>query len=361
MAQADIRIGIIGAGGIAQGAHIPGYQHVPGAKIVAIADPKEGRAAEVAAKFGIPNAYTSAEDLLAAGGLDAVSICSPNAFHAPQSIAALKAGLHVLCEKPMAINVPDAEAMIKTAKQTGKLLMIGMTNRFRPDTQTLKKFVDDGLLGNIYYAKAGWLRRSGIPGYGSWFTTKALAGGGCLLDIGVHYLDLALWVAGFPKPVSVTGMTYSEFGPRGLALGNWGADIYREGKQTFDVDDLATAFIRFEGGQVLTLEVSWAAHVGEQGENYLRFMGTDGGAEIASRNGADYPVRYFGDIHGTSYDSKLFVSPGTNTHWTEIAHFISCIRGESQLAIKHEEALTVVKILDAVYQSAKTGDAVRIK
>ncbi|NLT43289.1 MAG: Gfo/Idh/MocA family oxidoreductase [Anaerolineae bacterium] len=356
----DIRVGIIGAGGIAQHAHIPGYKDAPGVKIVAVADPKEGRAQKVADHFDIPNAYTSAEDLLAAGGIDAVSICSPNAFHASQSIAALKAGLHVLCEKPMAISVPDAEAMIATAKETGKQLMIGMTNRFRPDTQTLRDYAQAGMLGDIYYFKAGWLRRSGIPGYGSWFTTKSQSGGGCLLDIGVHYLDLALWIAGFPKPVSVTGTTFAEFGPRGLALGNWGEDIYREGKQTFDVDDLATAFIRFEGGQVLTLEVSWAAHVGEGGENYIRFLGTKGGAEMSSRNGAEYPVRYFSDSFGSSYDSTVYVSPGRNTHWTEIKHFVSCIRGEAELAIKHEEALTVIKILSAIYESAKTGKSVQL-
>ncbi len=356
----DIRIGVIGAGGIAQHAHIPGYKDAPGVKIVAIADPKPGRAQKVADQFDIPNAYLSAEDLLAAGGLDAVSICSPNAFHAGQTIAALNSGLHVLCEKPMATSVPDAEKMIATAKKTGKILMIGMTNRFRPDTNVLKKYADDGLFGDIYYSKAGWLRRSGIPGYGSWFTTKAQSGGGCLLDIGVHYLDLALWVAGFPKPVSVTGTTFAEFGPRGLALGGWGVDIYREGKRTFDVDDLATAFIRFEGGQVLTLEVSWAAHVGEGGENYLRFMGTKGGAEMSSRNGNEYPIRYFSDSFDTAYDSKVYVSPGANTHWTEIKHFVSCIRGESEMAIKHEEALTVMKILSAIYESAQTGESVKI-
>ncbi|NPV09729.1 MAG: Gfo/Idh/MocA family oxidoreductase [Anaerolineae bacterium] len=360
MADGKIRVGVIGAGAIASQVHIPAYLAVPGVEVVAVADPKEGRAQAVADRYGIPQAFTDYRDLIAGNGIDAVSICSPNAFHAEQTIAALEAGLHVLCEKPMSVRVPDAEAMIGTAARTGRVLLIGMTNRFRPDTAALRKYVEDGLLGEIYYLKAGWLRRTGIPGYGSWFTTRKLSGGGSLLDIGVHYLDLALWVAGFPKPVSVTGMTYAKFGPRGMALGNWGADIYREGKQTFDVDDLATAFIRFENGAVLTLEVSWAAYVSEQGENYLRFLGTEGGAEISSRYGKDYPVRYFGERHGTQYDSTIYVSPGQRPHWTEIAHFIACVRGECEPLVRHEEALTVARILNAIYESAESGETVKI-
>ncbi len=360
MSSERIRVGVIGSGAIASQVHIPAYLSVPGVEIVGVADPKLERAEQVAAQYGIPRAFGDYRELLAEARPDVVSVCSPNAFHAEQSIAALEAGANVLCEKPMAIRLEDARAMLEAARRSGKLLMIGMTNRFRPDTATLRQYVADGLLGDVYYMKAGWLRRTGIPGYGSWFTNRQLSGGGSLLDIGVHYLDLALWIAGFPKPVSVSGMTFAKFGNRGKALGGWGADIYREGKQLFDVDDLATAFIRFENGSVLTLEVSWAAYVGEQGENYLRFLGTEGGAEISSRFGKDFPVRYYSEKHDLQYDSTVYVSPGQKTHWTEIAHFIACVRGEEQPLVTHDESLTVAKVLDGIYRSAESGEEVSL-
>ncbi len=355
-----IKVGVIGAGAIATHCHIPAYQALPDVEVVAVADATPGRAQEVAGKFGIARAFTDYRDLLAVDGLKVVSICSPNAFHAEQTIAALEAGINVLCEKPMAIAYDDAVRMVDTAKRTGKLLMIGMTNRFREDIQAMRQYAVDGLLGEIYYMKAGWLRRSGIPGYGSWFTNKKLSGGGSLLDIGVHFLDMALWIAGFPKPVAVTGATFAKFGPSGKALGNWGADIFRTGKQVFDVDDLATAFIRLENGAVLTLEVSWAAHVGEFGENYLRFLGTEGGMETASRFDKHYSVRYYSERHDHQYDQQLQVSAGDKNHWVEIAHFIDCVKGSAEPLVTFEQSLTVAKVLDGIYRSAELGREVAL-
>lgn len=361
MNSTRFKIGVIGAGAIAAQVHIPAWQALSDTEIVGVVDAKLERAQEVAKKHGIANAFSDYRELLKVPGLDAVSVCSPNAFHAEQSIAALEAGINVLCEKPMAIKLADAEAMVAAAKRTGKLLMIGMTNRFRPDTEALRQYVADGLLGDVYYMKAGWLRRSGIPGYGSWFTNKDLAGGGCLLDIGVHFLDLALWVAGFPKPVSVTGTTFMEFGNRGKALGGWGADIYHQGKQRFDVDDLATAFIRLDNGAVLTLEVSWAAYVGDHGENYLKFLGTEGGAELSSRFGDNFPMRYYSEKNGHQYDSTIYVSPSKTPHWTEIAHFLNCVKGLEQPKVPLAESLIVAKVLDGIYRSAESGQEVSIK
>lgn len=238
--------------------------------------------------------------------------------------------------------------------------MIGMTNRFRADVQTMRKYVQDGLLGEVYYIKAGWLRRTGIPGYGSWFTNKDLAGGGSLLDIGVHFLDLAMWISGFPKPVAVSGATFAKFGPRAKALGGWGADIYEDGVHRFDVDDLASAFIRMDNGAVLTLEVAWASYTGEQGENYVRIFGTEGGVEMSSRYGDQYPVRFHSESHDVQYDSTVYVSPTKGPHQIEIAHFLDCVRGEAEPLVTHEESLTIAKILDAIYRSAETGKEVTI-
>lgn len=354
-----IRVGVIGAGGIGSQVHIPAYKALPGVEIVAVADANLERAQQVAKQNGIPHAYADYRDLLAQDGISVVSVCSPNAFHAPQSIAALEAGVNVLCEKPMAIRMDDAYAMVEAARRTGKLLMIGLTNRFRADFQAMRQYVRDGLLGDIYYIKAGWMRRSGIPGYGSWFTNKDLAGGGCLLDIGVHFLDIAMWISGFPKPVSVSGTTFAKFGPRAKALGGWGADIYRSGKQRFDVDDLATAFVRLEGGAVLTLEVSWASHTGEQGENYVRIFGTDGGIDYSSRH-AEYPVRYHSDRDGVEFDSTVYVAPTKAPHQIEIAHFLDCVRGKAQPLVPLDESVTVAKILDGISRSAESGREVAV-
>lgn len=360
MSSDSIKVGVIGAGGIASQVHIPAYLTLPDVEIVGVVDPKEGRAAQVAKEHGIPHAFTDHRDLLALDGLQIVSVCSPNAFHAPQAIEALEAGINVLCEKPMAVLVRDAEAMIEAQRRTGKVLMIGMTNRFRPDVQAMRQYVQDGLLGELYYIKAGWLRRSGIPGYGSWFTNKALAGGGCLLDIGVHFLDLAMWAADFPKPVSVSGTTFSKFGCRGMALGGWGADICRDGIQHFDVDDLATAFVRLENGGVLTLEVSWAAYVADHGENYVRLMGTEGGVEMSSRYGPEFPVRFYSEKHGIQYDSTVYVSPSKKPHQAEIAHFVECVKGNAEPLVTLDESLTIAKILNGIYESAETGKEVAI-
>ncbi|MHB0877717.1 MAG: Gfo/Idh/MocA family protein [Anaerolineae bacterium] len=355
----SIKVGIVGAGAIASQVHIPAYRNLPGVEIVAVADTKKDRAQQVAKEHGIPNAYGDCRDMFAQDGIDVISVCSPNAFHAPQSIAALEAGINVLCEKPMAIRLDDALAMVEASQRTGKLLMIGMTSRFRADFQTMRSYVQDGLLGDVYYIKAGWLRRTGIPGYGSWFTNKELSGGGSLLDIGVHFLDIAMWIAGFPKPVAVSGTTFAKFGPRAKALGGWGADIYRSGPQRFDVDDLATAFVRMEDGSVLTLEVSWAAYTGEQGENYVRIFGTEGGVELNSRYG-DYPVRFHSEKNDAQYDSTVYVGPTKAPHQVEIAHFLDCVRGEAKPVVPLEESVTIAKILDAIYRSGESGKEVAI-
>ena len=355
-----VRVGVIGAGAIASHVHIPAFQSIPGVEVVAVADPKEGRAAEVARQHGIAHAFQDYRDLLAIGGLDVVSVCSPNAFHAEHSIAALEAGAHVLCEKPMALSTAEAMAMVEAAQRTGKLLMVGMTNRFRPELQALRRYVADGLLGELYYIKAGWLRRSGIPGYGSWFTTKRLAGGGCLLDIGVHFLDLALWIAGFPKPLSVCGVTFSKFGPRGKALGGWGADIHRGGTQVFDVEDLASAFIRLEGGAALVLEVSWASYVADGGEQYLRFLGTEGGAEMSSRFEPERPIRFYSERADVQFDAVLHTETVKMPHKLEIDHFLACVRGEAEPAILLNQSVMVTQVLEAIYRSAESGQLVSI-
>jgi len=273
------RAGIIGAGFIAVRGHIPAYQRLPNVRLEAICDVDGQRAANVAAQFGIPRVFTDYRTMLHEANLDLVSVCGPNVLHAPMTIAALEAGCHVICEKPMAVTPAQAEAMVAAAERTGRGLTVGLHLRYEPHTVVLKALAEAGVLGHVYYARATMWRRSGIPGYGSWFTNRDLAGAGTVMDIGVHVLDLTLHILGFPQPLAVSAITGAYFGPRREGLGWWGSDIVGEGPARCDVEDNAVAFIRLADGAALTLEVSWASHV--RPEERYQFLGTEGGADIA--------------------------------------------------------------------------------
>ena len=193
--------------------------------------------------------YASWQELVASAELDVVSIATPTTLHAPIAVAALDAGLHVLSEKPIAENARPAREMVEAARRNDRVLDVSFNHRRRGDVQALKKIIDAGLLGDIYYAKAGWLRREGIPGLGSWFTRVATAGGGPLMDIGVHMLDMALHLLGEPAVRSATAATYAEFGPRGRGSSSR-LTMRKTGvvEGAFDVEDLSTAFLRLDGG-----------------------------------------------------------------------------------------------------------------
>src|SRR5574340_709446 len=214
-----VRIGVIGAGAIGP-AHFRSYQQVANCELVAVADVDEGRAKEAAAKFAIPNVFTDYRQMLKGDLVDAVSVCTPNESHAPQSIASLKAGKHVLCEKPLAMNGAQARKMVEAAKQAGKVLMTAQCMRYSGAAQSAKKMIDSGRMGDLYFGKAMLLRRSGIPK--GWFQDLEQAGGGPLLDIGVHCLDLMWYLMGRPHPVSAFGVTFDYLGKSGQGMGGWG-------------------------------------------------------------------------------------------------------------------------------------------
>ncbi len=277
-----LRVGIVGAGAIATLGHIPGLQRVPDVQIVAICDTNAERARAAAARFGIPAVFEDYNDMLAQVELDAITVGVPNLYHAPVTLAALAAGKHVLCEKPLAITVADGEAMVEAARRAGLLLAVNMHNRLRADMQVLREIVAGERLGRVGYASARWFRRSGIPGFGSWFTRRDLAGGGVLMDIGVHMLDLATWLLGFPQVAAVRGETQAIHGPRGRGLGGWGIERVPGG--TFDVEDFAASHLRLANGGLVTVEVSWAVH--GRDEQRVQLFGDEAGAELVPR-----PVR----------------------------------------------------------------------
>lgn len=213
---------------------------------------------ERAAQYGIPAVAGSPEELIMRDDVDAVIIAVPNHGHAPLAIYALEMGKHALIEKPMGLNAVAAKEIVRAQKRTGRSVMVAHQMRWEWLSLQVRQQIERGELGRIYTAKTGWYRRKGIPGWGTWFTQQSLSGGGPLIDIGVHMLDLAFFLMGEPKPVSVYGAAYAEFGPRKKGIGTWGKPDWNG---IFDAEDLATALIKMEDGSTLTLEVSWAVHM----------------------------------------------------------------------------------------------------
>ena len=352
MSDQPIRVGVIGAG-IGQ-AHLAGYAALPGVECIGLADLNEERARAVATTYGVPEIYPDYRDLLARHDLDAVSVCLPNALHAPVTIAALRHGKHVLVEKPMARTVAEAEAMIAAADAADRILMVSFNYRYRADVQWLKQYIESGALGRLYYAKAHWMRRSGIPRLGSWFVSKEQAGGGPLIDLGVHVLDLALYLMGEPSPAAVSANTYAEFGPRGLKGG--GAWRPQPGEALpYEVEDLATAFIRLDGGATLLLEASWATH-GAAGDDFgVTLFGSEGGAELLIRNYAhENTVRVFTDIAGVPTDLTPHITKAEG-HSAVIQRFIAAIRDGAPPVPSAADGLRRTAVLAACYQSAAEG------
>ncbi|HNS47996.1 MAG TPA: Gfo/Idh/MocA family oxidoreductase [bacterium] len=349
-----LKVGVIGAGGIAQGGHIPSFQKQPGVEVAAVADPNEAKLGEVVRKFQIGRSYRDYRDLLKEKDIKAVSICSPNFLHREQALAALKAGKHVLCEKPVAMNTAETEEILATARETGLKFMVGFPNRFSATSVFLKKLVEAGQLGEIYFARTGWIRRRGIPGLGGWFTTKSLSGGGPMIDIGVHMLDKAYWLMGAPRPVSVSGVTFQKFAEVATD-GGWPPAHTRLGDNfegTFDVEDLAAAFVRFENGAVLSLEVSWAANA--EANRYWHFFGTRAGVR------EDFSgLKLFGEHSGIQTDTTPSLRD-TSLFDEEMKSFLEAVRKDKPVLTTPAEILGVSRIIEGIYRSAAAGAEVKL-
>ncbi len=344
-----IRVGVIGLG-IGRH-HIRGYQTHPAAEVVAIADLDEARLDEIGAQYDVDKRYTSGEQMLEQGGLDVVSVATPNKFHKSLTVAALEAGCHVLCEKPMAMSANEAREMLAAAEKADKRLMIDFSYRFSEQSQALKAQVDAGVLGEVYFARTLWHRRRGLPRFGGWFGQKALSGGGPLIDLGVHRLDLALWLMGYPQPVWVMGRTYN---PIASALAaEQGVD--------YDVEDLAVAMITFENGATLELEASWAANVQEREWMETRLFGTTGGLVQRNLNETyEFEAEIYIERDGVEFDVKLHPNRRRDPSLNAMYHFVDSIVHDRPHTATGEEGLLVMEILDAIYQSAEEGRPVRI-
>jgi len=344
-----IRVGVIGLG-IGRH-HIRGYQTHPAAEVVAIADPDKVRLYEIGNQYGVDKRYISGEQMIEQEGLDVVSVATPNKFHKSLTIAALEAGCHVLCEKPMAMNAQEARAMLAAAEKVDKRLMIDFSYRFSEQSQALKAQVESGVLGEVYFARTLWHRRRGLPRFGGWFGQKALSGGGPLIDLGVHRLDLALWLMGYPRPVWVMGRTYD---PIASALAT-------EQGLDYDVEDLAVAMITFENGATLELEASWAAYVQEKEWMETRLFGTQGGLVQRNLNETyEFEAEIYVERDGVEFDVKLHPSRRHDPSLNAMYHFVDSIVNDTPHTATGEEGLLVMEILDAIYQSAEEGRPVCI-
>jgi len=347
-----IRFGVIGAGMISQSCcgEIQGHEKV---EIVAASDPNQKRLAELKDKFNIPQTYANNNEIIASNQIDALYIAVPTAFHAPLALAALKAGKHVILDKPFALNYNQAKEMADAAKASGKVFMLGMNFRYLGNSQRIRSIVKSGKLGEIYHVKAFWFRRTGIPKFGTWFCQKKIAGGGVLLDIGVHLLDAALFALDNFEPLSVTGATYSKFGNRDLGEGGWGMSDAEE--HIFDVDDFATALIKLKGGCSLSLDVSWAIHQSENDRMDVQLYGTEGSATLISSE-----IYRYGDQPG---EYIIVQNPSAEVpypHENRFVNFINCILGDEQPLTPVEESLVVQKILDGIYASSESGKEIRL-
>ena len=343
-----LRLGVVGTG--MGRAHMQGYQSHPHAELVAICDLDEQRLAATAAEMGVEATYTDAHEMFRSAGLDGVSIAVPNKLHAPLAIAALKSGLHVLCEKPMATTVRDARRMQAAAGQTGKNLMINFSFRFTPASYALKQQVEAGAIGAIYFGRSVWHRQRGIPKLGSWFCDKEMAGGGPLIDLGVHRLDLALWLMGYPEPVAVSGSTYNVLAK----------EEAKKARQKYTVEDLACGLVKFANGATLILEASWALNIDEDEHMATTLYGDKGG--LVQRNikgGYEFIAEINTVEEGNFFSKKLQQrrAPSPSAYH----EFANSIRENRPPAATGEEGLKVMKILEGIYKSAATGREVRYR
>lgn len=347
-----LKIGVIGVGNISN-EHIQAYLKNPNVELYAFCDINETQLKMMAEKYGVTRTFTNKDEMLALPELDAVSVCTWNSEHAPCTIAALNAGKHVLCEKPMATTVEEAIAMKEAAERNGKLLQIGFVRRFGNDCEVLQDFIQQDFLGEIYYAKATYLRRNGNPM--GWFGDVSRSGGGPLIDLGVHVIDLTRYLMGNPKPVSVYGVTFRKLGNRSeLKDQKDYVSASATDHDICDVEDMATAMVRYDNGAVLSVETSFSLNL-KKPQGTIELFGTKGGARL------DPELELYTDINGYMADVNL-CSPTAlsfdGLFQKEIDHFADCILHGTPCRAPAQDGIDIMRILRAIYKSAETGHEV---
>lgn len=360
MTNTPFRAGIIGLG-VGRN-HAEAYLKSPDAQLVALCDTDEKRLRELAEAYGVAaeGCFTDYNTMLAKTNLDIVSVCLPNALHKPASISALNAGAHVMCEKPMAITTAEAQAMLQAAENNQRHLMVSYNYRYRADSHWMYQMARGGHLGKIYHANVSWRRETGIPGWGL-FANKAMSGGGALIDVGVHVLDLALWMLGFPKATTVSGQTRTAFGP--ASMKTWGRENGDPVEGGFDVDDGAVGFIRLGNDAHIVLQATWGEH-NEPQEDRIRveLQGTKGTAIMNIGNYVkENTLRFYTEIE----NEPVVVTPRTRSkkpegHTGLIAETLASLRAGAVPPTDGAQGLAVTQILEALYLSAERGHEVAL-
>ncbi len=334
-----VKIALIGCGNVAQVVHLPVLEKMADVEIAAVVDPDKRKAQAVASRGNIPSSFTSLNALLAspiARELNAIDICTPTDTHRPLAIQAMEAGLDVLVEKPIARTAKEARDMAATAQKTGRKLMVGMNNRFRPDTMLLKTFIDKKELGKVYYIKSGWLKQQ--SSVSPWHQQKEKSGGGVILDLGIAMLDLGLWLLDYPDVQTVSASTYHE--------------------QTKTVEDSAAIFVRMGTDTTFTIEVSWTFQ--REGDFfYCNIFGNDGSAFIN-------PLKVMKRVHGslinlTPVKQQTPVALYKKSYENELRYFVNAVKGLVPLVSTGEEAAKRMTIVDAIYQSAMKRKEIALK
>lgn len=350
-----VSVGMIGCGGIAMGKHLPSLAKVEEAEVRAFFDVSKERAEEARSKYGTPDAkiYSNVHELLNDPAIEVVHICTPNDTHAELSIAAMEAGKHVLCEKPMAKTAADARKMLEVSERTGRKLSIAYQNRFRADSRWLKEASLKGELGEIYVAKAHAVRRRAVPTWGVFLDVEK-QGGGPLIDIGTHALDLALWLMDNYEPRNVLGTTYRKLAEQGSPANLWG----NWDPAKFTVEDSAFAMITMKNGATVWLESSWALNTLDVDEAKVTLHGTKAGADMKGG------LRINGEEHGHLYTKEVLLG----NQWDEKAPndyaerearaWIDAVLNDREPVVTAKQALVVQQILEAIYESARKGQAV---
>ena len=352
MSEKKTRIAIAGAGTVARDNQIPAFLKCGEAELAAVFDRHIERAQTLCQRYGIPRAYDSYEQLLADRDVDCICICTGNVSHEELAVQAANAGKHILCEKPMAISVQQARNIRDAVEANGVTFMMGFVNRFRQESLLLSQLEREGHFGEIYHARCGWVRRRGTPS--GWFTDRAKSGGGAVLDIGVHVIDLTWYLMGRPRPVSVSGVTHLRIGPYETnSVKGWAAAGGRTG--IFDNEEAATALIRFENGASMSVDISWAIN-GREEKLFSKLYGTKGGASFR-------PLEIYGEEGGYLTDVSPVLIPEES--WQpaferETAHFAHCVLYGERPGPSVDDGLTVQKMLNGIYDSARLGREVSL-
>ncbi|MGM9635673.1 MAG: Gfo/Idh/MocA family protein [Candidatus Avispirillum sp.] len=367
MADKKLKIGVVGCGGIFKWAHLTAYARMDNVEIVALCDIVPGRA-ESMKEFAhatynsdvLDNArcYTEFDEFIKDPDIESVDICTPNYLHSPFAVKSLEAGKHVFCEKPDSVSVEDTEKMKAASEKAGKVLMVMRNNRHTDAAKKLKRMADAGEFGDLYCGRCGWVRRRGIPGKGGWFTTKAQSGGGPLIDLGVHMIDLAIYIMGNPTPVAVSGATYSKFSDDTAEASSEHAAFGEASSDgTFDVEDLAMGFIKFDNGACLQIEFSWASNIEEGDRNFVELRGSKAGFKWEDSGNR---AKIFSEAFGQLIDVDLNINKNVQGHEGNLRHYVDVVLNGAKPDFEPQQGINMIKILSAIYESARTGHEVSL-